>query len=115
LYRVSSQDYRRLRAALMGISQGSSESDRRRWLALAKATLEAESEPAAKRFRARSTEGKQAIPRWRVDLLGERLEHLGTIEAVSAKEARLKALRAFAIPSERGNRVAVEKVNKDKA
>ena len=54
------------------------------------------------------------MPRWRVDIIRKRAEHLGTIEAANEKEAIEKAAKEFDIPPERQNRITVEKVSKDK-
>jgi hypothetical protein len=54
------------------------------------------------------------MPRWRVDIIRKRAEHLGTIEAVNASEVILEAIKRFEIPPERQNRVTVEKMTKDK-
>jgi hypothetical protein len=54
------------------------------------------------------------IPRWRVDIIRKRAEHLGTVEAANAQEAIKIAARRFDIPPERQNRIAVEKVSKSK-
>ena len=49
------------------------------------------------------------MPRWRVDIIRKRAEHLGTVEAASEK-----AVGRFEIPPERRNRIAVQKMTKDK-
>jgi hypothetical protein len=54
------------------------------------------------------------MPRWRVDLIRKRAEHLGTVEAATEKEAIEKAAKQFDIPPERRNRITVQKVGKDK-
>jgi hypothetical protein len=54
------------------------------------------------------------MPRWRVDIIRKRAEHLGTIEAANEKEAIEKAAKEFDIPPERQNRITVEKVSKSK-
>jgi hypothetical protein len=54
------------------------------------------------------------IARWRVDIIRKRAEHLGTVEAASEKEAIEKAVGRFEIPPERRNRIAVQKMTKDK-
>jgi hypothetical protein len=48
------------------------------------------------------------MPRWRVDIIRKRDEHLGTVEAPNAN------VRRFEILPERQNRLVVEKVSKDK-
>jgi hypothetical protein len=52
------------------------------------------------------------MPRWRVDIIRKRAEHLGTVEAANANGA-IK-IAAFDIPPERQNRIAVEKVSKSR-
>jgi hypothetical protein len=52
--------------------------------------------------------------RWRVDIIRKRAEHLGTVEAANENEAVEKAAERFDIPPERRNRVAVQKMGKDK-
>lgn len=54
------------------------------------------------------------MPRWSVDIIRKRAERLGTIEAANEKEAIEKAAKEFDIPPERQNRIAVEKVSKNK-
>jgi 1,2-phenylacetyl-CoA epoxidase PaaB subunit len=49
------------------------------------------------------------MPRWRVDIIRKRAEHLGTVEAANEKEAIEKAAERFDIPPERHNRIAVQK------
>jgi hypothetical protein len=49
------------------------------------------------------------MPRWRVDIIRKRAEHLGTIEAANEKEAIEKAAKEFDIPPERQNRITVER------
>jgi hypothetical protein len=52
------------------------------------------------------------MPRWRVDIIRRRAEHLGTVDAANEKEAIEKAAKEFDIPPERQNRIVVEKVSK---
>ena len=54
------------------------------------------------------------MPRWRVDIIRNRAEHLGTVDAATEKEAIEKAAERFEIPTERRNRIAVQKMTKDK-
>jgi hypothetical protein len=54
------------------------------------------------------------MPRWRVDIIRKRAEHLGTVEAATEKEAIEKAAERFDIPPDRRNRIAVQKMTKDK-
>jgi hypothetical protein len=53
------------------------------------------------------------MPRWRVDIIRRRAEHLGTVETATEKEAIEKAAERL-IPPERRNRIAVQKMGKDK-
>ena len=54
------------------------------------------------------------MPRWRVDIIRKRAEHLGTVEAATEKEAIEKAAERFEIPPDRRNRIAVQKISKNK-
>jgi hypothetical protein len=54
------------------------------------------------------------MPRWRVDIVRKCAEHLGTVEAATEKEAIEKAAERFEIPPERRNRIAVQRMGKDK-
>jgi hypothetical protein len=54
------------------------------------------------------------MPRWRVDIIRKRAEHLGTVEAATEKEAIEKAAERFDIPPDRRNRIAVQKMGKEK-
>jgi hypothetical protein len=54
------------------------------------------------------------MPRWRVDIIRKRAEHLGTVEAATEKDAIEKATERFDIPPERRNRIAVQKMGKGK-
>jgi hypothetical protein len=54
------------------------------------------------------------MPRWRVDIIRKRAEHLGTVEAASEKEAIEKAAERFEIPPERRNRITVQKITKNR-
>jgi hypothetical protein len=54
------------------------------------------------------------MPRWRVDIVRKCAEHLGTVEAATEKEAIEKAAERFEIPPERRNRIAMQKMGKDK-
>jgi hypothetical protein len=56
--------------------------------------------------------GDDVMPRWRVDIIRRRAEHLGTVEAANANEAIKIAAKEFDIPPERQNRIAVEKMSK---
>ena len=52
------------------------------------------------------------MPRWSVDIIRKRAEHLGTVEAANEKEAIEKAAKLFNIPPERQNRIVAAKVSK---
>jgi hypothetical protein len=54
------------------------------------------------------------MPRWRVDIIRKRAEHPGTVEAAIEREAIEKAAGRFDIPPDRRNRIAVQKIGKDK-
>ena len=54
------------------------------------------------------------MPRWSVDIIRKRAEHLGTVEAANANEAIKIAAKEFDIPPEQQNRIVVEKVSKSK-
>jgi len=47
------------------------------------------------------------MPRWRVDTIRKRAEHLGTVEAANANEAIKIAAKEFDIPPEQQNRTVV--------
>jgi hypothetical protein len=53
------------------------------------------------------------MPRWRVDIIRKRAEHLGTVDAVTEKEAIERAAERLDIPRDR-RRIAVQKIGKDK-
>jgi hypothetical protein len=54
------------------------------------------------------------MPRWRVDIIRKRAEHLGSVEAATEKEAIEKAAERFDIPPERRNRITVQKISKNR-
>jgi len=51
--------------------------------------------------------------RWRVDYLGKKGSHLGTVEAASEREAIAEAAKEFNIPPARQNKLAVTKIDGD--
>lgn len=51
------------------------------------------------------------MPRWRVDYLGKKGSHLGTVEAASERDAIAKAAEEFNIPSARQNKIAVTRID----
>jgi hypothetical protein len=50
------------------------------------------------------------MPRWSVDLIRKRGEHLGTVVAPTEEEAIKVAIKTFEIGLARRNRVAVSKI-----
>ena len=58
--------------------------------------------------------GFREMPRWRVDIIRKRAEHLGTVEAATEKEAIEKAAKRFDIPPDRRNRITVQKISKNR-
>jgi hypothetical protein len=55
------------------------------------------------------------MPRWRVDYLGKKGLHLGTVEAASERDAIAEAAKEFNISSARRNKIAVTKVDENPA
>jgi hypothetical protein len=51
------------------------------------------------------------MPRWSVDIIRSRAEHLGTVGGRYEKEAIRQAATKFDIPPERQNRIAVTKLS----
>jgi hypothetical protein len=54
------------------------------------------------------------MPRWRVDIIRKRAEHLGTVDAATEKDAIEKAAKRFDIPPDRRNRITVQKISKNR-
>jgi hypothetical protein len=52
------------------------------------------------------------VIRWRVDIIRNRAEHLGTVEAADDKEAIEKAVKQFDIPPERKSRIVVQRLSR---
>jgi hypothetical protein len=50
------------------------------------------------------------MPRWRVDYLGKKGSHLGTVEARDEREAIAKAAEEFNIAPARRNKILVVKL-----
>ena len=50
-------------------------------------------------------------PRWRVDYLGKKGPHLGTVEAATEREAIAKAAEEFNISLARRNKIVVTKID----
>jgi hypothetical protein len=51
------------------------------------------------------------MPRWRVDYIGKKGSHLGTVEAPDEKTAIAKAAEEFKITPARRNKIAVTKLS----
>ena len=49
------------------------------------------------------------MPRWRVDIIRRRAEHLGTVEATNEKDAIQLAIGRFEVPAALRNRLIVSK------
>jgi hypothetical protein len=54
---------------------------------------------------------KTKMPRWSVDIIRKRAEHLGIVEARDEAEVIKKAAEMYNIPPERQNRISVRKVD----
>jgi hypothetical protein len=52
------------------------------------------------------------MPRWRVDIIRKRAEHLGTVEAPNETAAIKAAAERFDIGPERRNRISVTRIDK---
>ena len=52
------------------------------------------------------------MPRWRVDIIRKKAEHLGVVDAPNEKAAIEKAAALFNIPPERRNRIVVARISK---
>jgi hypothetical protein len=51
------------------------------------------------------------VPRWSVDIIRKRSEHLGVVAAPNEKEALAKAIQRFEIETARQNRITVTKIS----
>jgi hypothetical protein len=51
------------------------------------------------------------MPRWSVDLIRNRTQHLGTVEAATEKQAIEAAIKQFEIEPARRNRITVTKIS----
>ena len=51
------------------------------------------------------------MPRWSVDIIRKRGEHLGTVVANTEREAISVAIKQFEIEPARQNRIAVSKIS----
>ena len=52
------------------------------------------------------------MPRWSVDIIRKRAEHLGEVDAPDEQAAIKRAAEVFDIPVERQNRISVRKLGK---
>jgi 1,2-phenylacetyl-CoA epoxidase PaaB subunit len=50
------------------------------------------------------------MPRWRVDIIGKKSQHVGTIEAESEREALAEAIKHFEIRPALRSKIAVTKI-----
>jgi hypothetical protein len=55
------------------------------------------------------------MPRWSIDILRKKGEHLGVVDAKTQEEAYRKAIEEFAIPPKRQNRIVVSKLHNSAA
>jgi len=51
------------------------------------------------------------MPRWSVDIIRHRVEHLGTVVAANEKEAIKTAIATYQIEPSRINRITVRKIS----
>ena len=51
------------------------------------------------------------MPRWSVDIIRNRTQHLGTVEAANEKQAIEQAIKQFHIEPARRNRIVVTKIS----
>jgi hypothetical protein len=51
------------------------------------------------------------MPRWAVDIIRKRAEHVGVVVAPNEKEALAKAIKQFEIEPARQNRITVTKIS----
>ena len=54
--------------------------------------------------------GQTALPRWRVDIMRNHAEHLGTVTAPNAQEALNRAASLFRIEPSRYNKLMITKI-----
>jgi hypothetical protein len=52
------------------------------------------------------------MPRWSVDIIRKRAEHLGEVDAPDEQAAIKRAAEVFDIPPERQNRISVRRIGK---
>jgi hypothetical protein len=55
------------------------------------------------------------MPRWRVDYIGKKGSHLGTVEAPDEKSAIEQAAKQFNITPARRNKIAVTKIDAERS
>jgi 1,2-phenylacetyl-CoA epoxidase PaaB subunit len=55
------------------------------------------------------------MARWSVDVIGKRLQHLGTVEADDGREALQEAIKRFAVRPALRSKLAVTKVKESKS
>ena len=53
------------------------------------------------------------MPRWRVDIIRKRAEHLSTVEAATEGKPSRRRPSGFEIPPDRRNRIAVQRMTKE--
>lgn len=53
------------------------------------------------------------MPRWRVDYIGKKGSHLGTVEAADEKSAIAVAAKEFNITPARQNKIVVARIDRD--
>ena len=51
------------------------------------------------------------MPRWRIDLMGQRLQHVGTIEADAEKQAIEEAAKLFNLDASRRSKLVAQKIS----
>jgi hypothetical protein len=51
------------------------------------------------------------MPRWRVDIIGKKLQHVGTVEADSERETLAEAIKHFEVRPALRSKIGVTKVN----
>jgi hypothetical protein len=50
------------------------------------------------------------MPRWRVDIIGKNLQHVGTVEAANEREANEAAFKALSLEPALRNKLTATKV-----
>ena len=54
------------------------------------------------------------MPHWRVDIIGKKLQHVGTVEAAGEREALEEAIKRFDVRPALRSKLAVTKVKDSK-